>query len=45
LEVLEIADRLKEKLNKGMATADEIIKMAKTLGFWSVWFTIYQGYD
>lgn len=45
LEVWEIADRLKEKLNKGTATADEIIKMAKTLGFWSVWFTIYQGYD
>lgn len=45
MEVWEVADRLKEKLIIGRADVAEIIRMAKLLGYWSVWFTVFKGHD
>jgi len=45
LEIWREAERLRDKLDKGKADADEILRMAQLLGYWSVWFTVFKGYD
>lgn len=45
LETWDLAERLRNKFNAGNADVDEIISMAQKLGYWSVWFTVFEGYD
>lgn len=45
LEVWCEADRLLGKLKKSTADVDEVIRMAKLLGCWSVWFTVFEEND
>lgn len=45
LEIWRVAEQLRNKLDKGTADADEILRMATLLGYWSVWFTVFNGYD
>lgn len=45
LETWDLAERLRNKFNAGTADVDEIISMAQKLGYWSVWFTVFKGYD
>lgn len=45
LERWKEAERLKDKYDRGTANVDEVIRMAKLLGCWSVWFTVFKGYD
>lgn len=45
LETWDLAERLRNKFNAGTADVDEIINMAQELGYWSVWFTVFEGYD
>ena len=45
LEIWTEAEHLRDKLDKGTADVDEIIRMAQLLGYWSVWFTVFKGYD
>lgn len=45
LETWTEAERLRDKLDAGTADVDEIIRMARKFGYWSVWFTVFKGYD
>lgn len=42
LETWTEAERLKNKMDAGTADVEEIIRMAKSLGYWSVWFTVFK---
>ncbi len=43
LETWVEAERLKNKFDARIADVEEIIRMAKLLGYWSVWFTVFKG--
>lgn len=45
LETWDLAERLRNKFNAGIADVEEIICLAQKLGYWSVWFTVFKGYD
>ncbi len=38
------AELYKTKLDKGRADVDTIIDLAKSRGYWSVWYTVFEGY-
>lgn len=44
-EAWNIAVRCKLLLDNGNISLHDIIKMARRTGFWSVWFTVFKGYD
>ncbi len=45
METWTEAERLKKKMAAGKADVEEVIRMAKRLGYWSVWFTVFKGND
>lgn len=45
METWTEAERLKNKMDAGTADVEEIVRMAKQYGHWSVWFTVFKGYD
>ena len=43
METWTEAERLKNKIDAGTADVEEIVRMAKQTGYWSVWFTVFNG--
>lgn len=44
-EAWNIASRYKDLFSKGCVTEDDIIGLAKSMGQWSIWFTVFKGVD
>ena len=45
VEVWNTAKIFLDKYNRGHSNEDEVIRLAKISGYWSIWFTVFQGKD